>query len=544
MVVRAGLLLSVAFFSGCGDDNAGEGVFDCPNCAHWTKLIRGNINNPSYKPGSTSIVAFNSDRGNTSNDENIWIVELNGEGEEDDAFHQVTESANDEFDPSWSPDGGRLAYTATVMDEQGRPGYELFLVHVEDFDNPGDALRLTNTDFSDEAIVSKPSSSQWLDDDTVLFSDGQNIYILTLDGDDPGTRTKIVNDPSDFISSGTDDFIENQAAGMKADGGELVFFVSDSRVPLGSIEVAAHDEESGDTVHAEIHLEGVPTGVMTPAVVGGRPLGTYIVGASVTDEDAEEDYCDTLLSEPLAVFENDTTEAEFAFSNPRGAIRLLARPLNANFFYDGIKQVSIRSDTTWIECVYPGLHEVKIVAIEARDDEGNFLRDSLWATIAERETLTIDLDVTGEEPGKRTLAAGTTSLRPRRAEASPSKLLHGEGQVLWQFDSRDGSYRAISAEGETPAYPAVDPTGAYLAYVVDFAGLKIVNLSDGTFKWISLPGATGVNICYREAAYPSWSSDGSRIVLSLTPCTDQPSSDSNSPEHDAWEVDVGSFLTP
>jgi hypothetical protein len=41
-----------------------------------------------------------------------------------------------------------------------------------------------------------------------------------------------VNDPSDFIFSGTDDFIENQAAGMKADGGELVFPVSDSRVPL------------------------------------------------------------------------------------------------------------------------------------------------------------------------------------------------------------------------------------------------------------------------------------------------------------------------
>lgn len=542
------LLVSIAVFTillagGCGSGDDGGPIFDCPNCEHWTKLIDGNVQHPAYRPGSNDIVAFSSDRGNNDNDENVWIVDLNGEGTADDVFYQITESPYDEFDPSWSPDGSRLAYTAVIRDAEGRPGYELYLIRVDNFGNPGDEVRLTDTDFSDDAIVSKPSSSMWLDDETILYTDGQNVFLLELAGDEPGQRTKVVNDPSDFIFSGTDDFIENQASGLKVDGGELIFFVSDSRVPLGSIRVDAQDLESGDPVAAEIHLEGVPTSVLTPAVVGGRPLGTYIVGASVTDQAVEEDYCDTLLSVPLIVYENDTSEVEFDFVNPRGAIRLLARPQNSNFFYDGLKQVSIRSDTTWIECVYPGLHEVKITSIEAQDSVGNYLRDSVWATVAERETLEIVLDVTGVAGKAPSADVGSSKLRPSRAPEAPTKLLQGDDQVLWMYDSRDDSYRRVSLEGEFPAYPAVDPTGGHLVYVVDFNSLKVVSL-DGSARWIPLPGATGVNICFREAAYPSWSSDGTRLILSLTPCTDQPSSDYNAPEYGAWELEIGSFLSP
>ena len=65
---------------------------------------------------------------------------------------------------------------------------------------------------------------------------------------------------------------------------------------------------------------------------------------------------------------------------------------------------------------------------------------------------------------------------------------------------------------------------------------------DGTGEWwIPLPGATGINICYREAAFPAWSSDGTKIEISLSPCTDQPSTDSNSGEFDVGEVDVATF---
>jgi hypothetical protein len=537
-VILFGLLLSIA---GCGDDDGGEGVFDCPDCAHWTKLIDGNIANPGYKPGTTDVLAFNSDRGTADNTENIWIVELDRTGGAH-TFHQITDSPADEFDPAWSPDGTRLAYTAVVRDELGRPGYELFMVDVTDFRNPGDALRLTNTDFSDEAVVSKPSSAAWLDDETILYSDGQNIFELRLDGSHPAGVEKIINDPSDFIFSGTDDFIENQPAGLRLPGGgDLIFFVSDSRVPLGAIHVESYDAETEDTVSAEIHLEGVPTGVLTPSVVGGRPLGIYMVGASVTDPDAEEDYCDTLLASAIQVFENDTTDVGFHFSNPRGLIRLLARPLNSNFYYDGVKQVSIRSDTTLIECVYPGLHEVKIVSIEATDGSGNYLRDSIWVSVAERQDTTIVLDVsghTGKRPGD---GFRTVRIRPERAPAAAQEIQQDGTHVLWGYDSRDGSYARVSAAGEYPTHPSIDPTGSYLAYVVDFDRLKIVG-PDGTSRSIRLPGAPGVNICFREAAFPSWSSDGSRIVVSVSPCTDQPSSDHNSTEYDVWEVETAPFL--
>jgi hypothetical protein len=71
--------------------------------------------------------------------------------------------------------------------------------------------------------------------------------------------------------------------------------------------------------------------------------------------------------------------------------------------------------------------------------------------------------------------------------------------------------------------------------------LKVVG-PDGTTRLIQLPGALGVNICFREVAFPSWSSDGSRIVVSLSPCTDDPSTDHNATEYDAWEVETAPFL--
>jgi hypothetical protein len=532
----AGLLLSIL---ACGDDDSGRSIFDCPDCEHWTKLFEGHVNFPAYMPGSTDIIAFSSDRGNNKNIENIWIADLSGRSGEP-VFYPITDSPSDEFDPSWSPDGTRLAYTAVLRDEMNRPGYEIFMIRVDDFSNPGDEVRLTNTDFSSEAVVSRPAASTWLDNRTILYSNGQDVFVVELDGSEPGAPTKVINDPSDFIFSGTKDFVENQASAVRLGGRDLVFFVSDSRVPFGSIRVEAKDV-GGDTVHAEIFLEGVPTGVRTPSVVGGRPLGNYVVGASVTDPRAFEDYCDTLLSAPFAVFENDTTDVNFTFDNPRGTIVLIAGPWGSNFYYDSQYQGVIRRDTTIIECVYPGLHELKLVSIEARDSEGNLLRDSLWVSVGESEIKPVTLDVSGRT-GKARGAGGATSIRPLRAVRKGAESAQHDHPVLWKYDSEDGSYVPVSEPGEYPSHPAVDPTGEYLAYIVDFRRLKVVSTTSGLSRWVSLPGATGINICFREAMHPCWSSDGARLLLSLSPCIDQPSSDGSATEFDGWEVEIGPFL--
>ncbi|MBN1825295.1 MAG: PD40 domain-containing protein [Candidatus Eisenbacteria bacterium] len=542
---RSGRVLAafVAFLiiaAGCGDDDDSP-IFDCPNCGDWDKIVDANASYPSYRPGSDrDVIAYSTDRGNALNIEHIWICDrTDGDAP---VFYQITSGSSDDFDPMWSPSGDRISFTRSTGF-----GYELYLVLIDDFSNPGDEIRLTNTNVADTVTVSRPAASSWLDDDTILYSDGQNIMTITLDGDEPVSFRKVVNDPSDFVLSGTEDFVENQPTGFRSGSTDQIYFVSDTRVPLGAIAVSAYDEDSGEPLDAEIFLEGFPTGATTPDTLGGRPEGGYRVGVGITDPEATETYCDTIFSDLINVFENTVSPLEFQFNNPRGRIILLAKPLLAKFYWDGEQRTSIQTDTTIIDCVYPGvLHEVKIVAIEARDEFGNFLRDSIWVSVDERQDSIVVLDVTGQT-GKSAPASGTCRvIHPCKEDWNTPNSSGKTAQwikTLWRYDTSTGAYRTISQEGETPTHPAVDPTGQYLAYVVDGNSLKIVSTTEENQEWwIPLPGATGINICYREVAHPSWSADGSHIVVSMSPCTDQPSSDHNAGQFEIWEVRVDKYL--
>ncbi len=544
------ILLFALILVGCGDDGVSDIAFDCTNCEYWTKISDDLASFPAYYPDSDDerkTIAFSSDRGNSSNIENVWILVRGGIGEEDQ-YYQITDAPEDEFDPAWNPAGTKIAYTRSA---EGR--FDIFLKDVSDFSNPGDEVRITSeTPIPNDTLnlPFRPSGAIWIDDDEILFSNSVDIFIVTIDdADTPVDLRKMIDDPSDYVLSNVSDFIENQATGIRGQGGvgDQIYFVSDSRVALGSIRVVASniDVVGGEEVIAEIFLEGVASNVESPNVVGGRPVGTYVVGARVTDFDATETFCDTMMTDVINVFENDTAAVDFEFSNNRGAISLITPSLNSFVHFDGNLLSAIDQDTTTYDCVYPNVdHVIKIESImivtwDSLSQQLVGLMDSACIQVDNRETVEVRLNV--DHPDSVGLAdAGCSDYRREFPENELAKNLHvQQGEpILWHYDGESGNYTALVGGHDIyPSYPSISPDGTKLAMIVNFELLGVIDVVTGEAWEIRLPGESGINICLREIAFPTWSPDGERIVVSLSPCTDRPSTDHNATEYNVWEVD-------
>ncbi len=553
--------ISILFVFGCGDDNGSNPDFECEHCEHWTVLTpdhRGSF--PDYHPGSLPserLLAFSSDLG-TDNVENIWVQRWVQATDETTLF-PITNSERDEFDPAWSPDGNWLAFTRSA-DER----FDIYVINVEDLSNPGDEVRLTSeTPIPGDPteLPFRPSGPVWLDEDEILFSNGVDVFAVTLGPDmTPVAIEKVIDDPSDYIFSNVDDFKENQVSAYRDGAGEdHIFFVSDTRVPLGSIFIRAIDVETGENIQAEIFLEGSPTMVETPRVVGGRPAGRtgtrYRVGARVTNQDAENTFCDTLISEEITVFQNDTSVVELEFEEDRGTILLITESNAAKLFYDGNKLSSISADTTVIDCVFPGVdHVVKIESITRFFPGGNKpVVDSACVRLDPEGTAVVRLNATDlDSLGMSDSACVGFTAKPRNRGQNKMSGVQDHLPIMWQYDSENGSYTALVGHGldetgididATPSFPSVSPDGRYVALILEFSALIVLDLDSGGGWLINLPGEAGINICDREIAYPTWSPDGTRIAVSMSPCVDQPSSDGNSAEFRVWEVNWESART-
>jgi len=556
-------MLLVLVCTGCGDDSVSDVTFECTNCEFWTKITDDRASFPAYFPKESDnrrTIAFSSDRGNVENQENIWVV-VRGEGNEEDRYHQITNAVEDEFDPAWSPEGDRIAFTRA---SSGR--FDIYVLDVTDFDNPGDEIRVTSeTPIPNDtlSLPFRPTGATWVDDDEVLFSNGVDIFIVTLDeANTPVAVTKLIDDPSDYVLSNVSDFIENQATGIRLteEGANQVYFVSDSRVALGAIEVVAvnTDEDPSAVVNAEIFLEGVPTRVETPRIIGGRPVGTYVVGAKITDDLATETFCDTMMRTVINVFENDTAHVDFGFSNPRGEIALIVNPpsISSFLFLDGVRIPPIETDTTILGCILPGVdHVIKIESIHIIDTvlaggEIIGLMDSACVKLDPQERLYLRLNVDHVDSVGQSDSACTGFAKAPPSDPPREKSLHVQQHlsILWHYDGASGSYTALSdlsdGHSASPSFPAISPDGTRLAVVVDFEILAVLDVITGEVWEIRIPAEAGINICTREIAYPAWSPDGSRILVSLSHCNDRPSSDHNATEYLMWEVDVESAAVP
>lgn len=544
------LIFSAFILIGCGDDGVSDLPFECTNCEYWTKLSDDRASFPAYFPDPDDggrTVAFSSDRGNSENIENIWVLVRGLDGEEDQ-YHQITDALEDEFDPAWNPDGTKIAYTRSA---EGR--FDIFLKDVSDFDNPGDEVRVTSeTPIPNDtlSLPFRPSGAIWIDVDEILFSNSVDIFIVTLDdGDTPIHLRKVIDDPSDYVLSNVSDFIENQATGVRLteEGAEQVYFVSDSRVALGAIQVVATniDVEGGEEVNAEIFLEGVPSNVESPNVVGGRPVGTYVVGARVTDFDATETFCDTMMTDIINVFENDTAFVDFEFSDDRGVIQLITPSLTSFVHFDGLLLPPVDEDTTFFDCIFPGVDHVlkieSILIVTYDSTEGRLvgLMDSACVQVASGDTAKVFLNVDHVDSVGMSDSTCSDFSKGFSAGGRAKNMHVQQGEpILWHYDGETGNYAAlVSGHGLYPSYPSISPDGRYLALIINFETLGVIDVTSGDAWEIRLPGEAGINVCLREIAFPTWSPDGKRILVSLSPCTDRPSSDNNATEFNVWEVD-------
>ena len=133
------------------------GGFDAP-----TKLTDNGFwdGDPSWSPDGRRI-AFASDRGGKND---VYIMWANG----DDSFNVTNRSSSNDWGPSWSPDGTRLAFTSDIRSGALIPRQDVYIIDIN-----GDNLTL---------LTQGGHSPSWSPDGTQIgfsFSEG---YVISADG--------------------------------------------------------------------------------------------------------------------------------------------------------------------------------------------------------------------------------------------------------------------------------------------------------------------------------------------------------------------------
>ena len=185
---------------------------------------------PSWSPDGKRI-AFASDRDSLRNDHlstsEIYIMDADGKNQQ-----RLTNNPNDDLNPSWSPDGKRIAFSS---DRDGRFSHEIYVIDADG----GNQQRLTNnTDGDDDR---DPSWSP--DGKRIVFSASREghfgnkfgitreIYVMDADGGNEQRLTEnLFNDWDPSWSP----------------NGKRIAFSSDRKGDLQNFEIYVMDADGGN----------------------------------------------------------------------------------------------------------------------------------------------------------------------------------------------------------------------------------------------------------------------------------------------------------
>jgi dipeptidyl aminopeptidase/acylaminoacyl peptidase len=555
LVLCAALLgMSVVALSGCGDD-VGSGVDGgCPNCDIWSQLTDKGGEFPAVHPARPGVIAYSSRDGDPSEDADIWVREEVGETVD---YHRITNDPGEERLPAWSPDGRRIAFSRS---SEGRS--DIWVVDVTSFETPTDLQRVTTSDLVD----GEPARSAWRDDQTLIFTNGDDIYQLTLGAARSASLVELIPDPSDEILGLGLKFRENQPAFVRTlAGSELLAFISEGRGPQGNIAVSAF-AETGEQIAAIITVDQKPLlnpdrdTLRTPFNIFGIAPATYRVGITTTG--GQNGLCDTSLAMDVQVNANEVRQAEFIVTRPRGALRILATP-NPNTRIivvtpggGSIDFGGVAAETTHAGCLLAGDSSFYQVLLFG----AGVLRDSTTIQVLERKISQVclsgalggcpdSLDIVGVDtliyaPPADTSESGEEGEAWEMAQKAPGARQSPAATEsdLWFYDLAADTLHAVTMDAASQAHPAWSADGRYIAYVEDDRGLRslrVVNTESFALRSIPLPGRESTTICNRTVGHPCWTPSGLQIVVSLSNCDDE----IETGEHfDVWAVDVSSLL--
>jgi hypothetical protein len=547
----------VLLAASCGDDGGGEPVDPCPNCQYWTQLTFDTGEFPAVHPSDANIIAYSSTRANpTLGTQDIWIRVANP----DTAYYRITDDQGDERLPAWSPDGTRLAFARIANGVS-----DIWVVDVSSFTNPTDLERITSSQFEFE---SDPGRSAWRNDDTLLFTDGDDIFSIDVAGGSSSEPEEIVRDPADAILGLGLRFTESAPTYVRdqATTDELIGFTSDGRGPQGNIFISACSE-IGEEVHANIFVDQKPLRnpagdtLKTPVEIFGLAPGQYVVGVIVVS--GPDVFCDTTLSQTVTVDTNQVAQSPFEFTRPRGAIRVLSPTglttsigvARVEFEADTIKMFSerdygtVQAETTFIDCLLESFYFLRLRQAAVVKDSGLIqvfgrklsqicLTPASGGCPAELDSAGIDTLIYVPEgppcpPGG---AASGTFMAKAPADLAPAQ----EPTDLWVYNISQDVFRRLTNDNADQQYPAFSPDGRHVAYIENTQGervLRIINVETIAKTAVPLPGRPGSRICNRAVAHPCWTPSGQALVVSLSNCDDEVEEVTN-----VWVVDVSGFL--